>query len=304
MTAQVEPGIGILPAEPVRTSPLLTWPRWVWRFCRQKPLGAFGGFIVVSLVLVAVFAPWIAPYGYAEQVLTDRLQPPSRAHLFGTDNLGRDILSRVIYGARVSVIIGFGGMIIGTICATALGLTSAYAGGAFDKFFQRFVDVWQSFPGLILLIALVQVIGQGYLQIMLALGILGTAGPSRIVRSAVLVEKSKPYMEAGRTIGAGHSRLIRAYVLPNVLPIIIIGASLRVGAIILAEASLSFLGFGVAPPFPSWGQMLSYAGRNWMVHRPEIAFFPGLAITLAVFGFNVFGDALRDVLDPRLRGTR
>jgi peptide/nickel transport system permease protein len=210
----------------------------------------------------------------------------------------------VIYGARVSVVIGFGGMIIGTICATALGLTSAYAGGAFDKFFQRLIDVWQSFPGLILLIALVQVIGQGQIQIMLALGILGTAGPSRVIRGAVLVEKTKPYMEAGKTIGAGHSRLIRSYVLPNVLPIIIIGASLRVGAVILAEASLSFLGFGVAPPFPSWGQMLSYAGRNWMVHRPEIALFPGLAITLAVFGFNVFGDALRDVLDPRLRGTR
>jgi peptide/nickel transport system permease protein len=304
MTAQAKPQIGVLTAEPVRTSPLLAWPRWVLRFCRQKPLGAFGGFIVVALVLIAVFAPWIAPYGYAEQVLTDRLQPPSRAHPFGTDNLGRDILSRVIYGARVSVVIGFGGMLIGTVFATTFGLISAYAGGAFDKFFQRLIDIWQSFPGLILLIALVQVIGQGQLQIMLALGILGTAGPSRVIRSAVLVVKANPYMEAGKTIGAGHRRLIRSYVLPNVLPIIIIGASLRVGGIILAESSLSFLGFGVAPPYPSWGQMLSYAGRNWMVHRPEIAFFPGLAITLAVFGFNVFGDALRDVLDPRLRGTR
>jgi peptide/nickel transport system permease protein len=303
MAVQAEPGIGVSVVPRIR-SPLLTWPRQVARFCREKPLGAFGGFIVLSLVFVAAFAPWIAPYGYADQVLTDRLQGPSREHLFGTDNLGRDILSRVIYGARVSVVIGFGGMLIGTICATALGLTSAYAGGTFDKFFQRLVDVWQSFPGLILLIALVQVIGQGQLQIMLALGILGTAGPSRVVRSAVLVVKNNPYMEAGKTIGAGHTRLIRSYVLPNVLPIIIIGASLRVGGIILAESSLSFLGFGVAPPFPSWGQMLSYAGRNWMVHRPEIAFFPGLAITLAVFGFNVFGDALRDVLDPRLRGTR
>lgn len=303
MTVQAEPGVVVLAPESVR-NPLMVWPRRVARFCREKPLGAFGGFIVLALIVVAVFAPWLAPYGYAEQVLSDRLQGPSREHLLGTDNLGRDILSRVIYGARVSVMIGFGGMIIGTICATALGLTSAYAGGTFDKFFQRLIDVWQSFPGLILLIALVQVIGQGPLQIMLALGILGTAGPSRVIRGAVLVEKTKPYMEAGKTIGAGHSRLIRSYVLPNVLPIIIIGASLRVGAVILAEASLSFLGFGVAPPYPSWGQMLSYAGRNWMVHRPEIALFPGLAITLAVFGFNVFGDALRDVLDPRLRGTR
>jgi peptide/nickel transport system permease protein len=284
--------------------PLLAWLLAVRRFCREKPLGAFGGFLVLSLVAVAVLAPLIAPYGYAEQVLTDRLQGPSREHPFGTDNLGRDILSRVIYGARVSVVIGFGGMLIGTVFATTLGLMSAYAGGTFDKFFQRLIDVWQSFPGLILLIALVQVIGQGQFQIMIALGILGTAGPSRVVRSAVLVVKTHPYMEAGKTIGAGHARLIRSYVLPNVLPIIIIGASLRVGGIILAESSLSFLGFGVAPPFPSWGQMLSYAGRNWMVHRPEIAFFPGLAITLAVFGFNVLGDGLRDVLDPRLRGSR
>lgn len=284
--------------------PYITVPRTVWRFCRDKPLGAFGGFLVLSLVVVAVFAPLIAPYGYADQVLADRLQPPSSQHLFGTDNLGRDILSRVIYGARVSVIVGFGGMVIGTVMSAALGLLSGYAGGAFDKFFQRFIDVWQAFPGLLLLIALVQVIGQGQFQIMLALGILGTAGPSRVVRGAVMVVKENTYMEAGRTIGAGHLRMILAYVLPNVLPIIIIGASLRVGGLILAESSLSFLGFGVAPPFPSWGQMLSYAGRNWMVHRPEIAFFPGLAITLAVFGFNVFGDALRDVLDPRLRGSR
>jgi peptide/nickel transport system permease protein len=303
MTAQVEPTIGMVAAPPVR-SPMMAWAVWVRRFCREKPLGAFGGFIVLSLVVIAVFAPWIAPYGYAEQVLADRLQGPSREHPFGTDNLGRDILSRVIYGARVSVVVGFGGMLIGTIVATAFGLTSAYLGGAFDKFFQRLIDVWQSFPGLILLIALVQVIGQGPLQIMLALGILGTAGPSRVVRGAVLVVKANPYMESGKTVGAGHLRLIRSYVLPNVLPIIIIGASLRIGGIILAESSLSFLGFGVAPPYPSWGQMLSYAGRNWMIHRPEIAFFPGLAITLAVFGFNVFGDALRDVLDPRLRGSR
>jgi peptide/nickel transport system permease protein len=285
-------------------SPWLRMPRALWRFCAEKPMGAFGGFLVLSLVVIATFAPVIAPYGYADQVLTDRLQSPSRQHPFGTDNLGRDILSRVIYGARVSVIVGFGGMAIGTLMATTLGVLSAYAGGASDKFLQRFVDIWQSFPGLILLIALVQVIGRGQFQIMLALGILGTAGPSRVIRSAVLVVKANPYMEAGRTVGAGHLRMILAYVLPNVLPIIIIGASLRVGGLILAESSLSFLGFGVAPPFPSWGQMLSYAGRNWMVHRPEIAFFPGLAITLAVFGFNVLGDALRDVLDPRLRGAR
>jgi peptide/nickel transport system permease protein len=285
-------------------NPLVVWPRAIGHFCREKPLGAFGGFLVLFLVVVAALAPLIAPYGYADQVLTERLQGASRDHLFGTDNLGRDILSRVIYGARVSVVVGFGGMLIGTVFATSLGLASAYIGGAFDKFFQRFIDVWQSFPGLILLIALVQVIGQGQFQIMMALGILGTAGPSRVIRSAVLVVKTNPYIEAGKTIGAGHARLIRSYVLPNVLPFIIIGASLRVGGIILAEASLSFLGFGVAPPFPSWGQMLSYAGRNWMVHRPEIAFFPGLAITLAVFGFNVLGDGLRDVLDPRLRGSR
>ena len=279
-------------------------PAAVWRFCREKPLGAFGGVMVLLIVLAAIFAPVIAPYGYADQVLKDRLQGPSGAHPLGTDHLGRDILSRVLYGARVSVVVGFGGMLIGSLAATTLGVISGYVGGTFDKVFQRFVDVWQSFPGLLLLIALVQVIGRGQFQIMLALGILGTAGPSRVIRSAVMVVKANPYMEAGRTIGAGHPRMILTYVLPNILPIVIIGASLRVGGLILAEASLSFLGFGVAPPFPSWGQMLSKEGRNWMVHRPELALFPGLAITLAVFSFNVLGDALRDVLDPRLRGSR
>ena len=270
-------------------------------FIRRKPLGAVGALVILFFTLLAIFAPAIAPYDVGDQVLSERLQGISWKHPFGTDQLGRDVFSRVIFGARTSITIGFGALVIATLWATSLGVISGYFGGWFDLLFQRVIDVWQSFPGLILIIALVPALGGGTTGVMIALGITGGAATSRVIRSGTLSTKANQYIEAARLVGAGDLRILLRHVLPNILYLVIITASLRVGAFILAEASLSFLGFGVKPPTPSWGQMLTGAARNFMVFRPELAIFPGLAITVVVFGFNVFGDALRDVTDPRLR---
>lgn len=275
--------------------------RATWRFVRQKPLGAFGAFIVLVFIVTAVFAEQIAPYSATDQVLTDRLQGVSSDHIFGTDELGRDLFSRVVFGARTSVTIGFGALAISTVLATALGVISGYYGGPFDLVFQRLIDAWQAIPPLILIIAVAQTLGGDVFTVTLALGIVGGASSSRIMRAAALSAREQQYVEAARATGANDLRLVLRHVLPNVMYLIILTASLRIGAFILAESSLSFLGFGVEPPEPTWGQMLSGGSRNFMTYRPELALFPGLALTLVVFGFNVLGDALRDVTDPRLR---
>jgi peptide/nickel transport system permease protein len=277
--------------------------RLVWRFCRRKPLGALGGLIVVVLIAMAVFANWVAPYSYDETIRAARMKPPGVSYWMGTDNLGRDIFSRVVYGARVSVTVGFGTVLLATLLAATVGITSGYFGGPYDIAVQRFVDAWQSFPALVIVLSLMAVLGPGMMNVIFALGVLGAAGASRIIRGATLGITQNAYFEAARAIGCGHARIILRYVLPNVAGTIIILATIGLGAAILAESALSFLGFGVPPPYPSWGAMLSGSGRSFMYRAPWMAFWPGLAISLAVFGFNMLGDALRDVLDPRLRGT-
>jgi peptide/nickel transport system permease protein len=284
--------------------------RGLWTFTRRKPLGAFGGLLCVIMIVMGIFAgplwvlPGIAPHFYDQQVLAERLQGVSLAHPLGTDHLGRDILSRIIYGARTSVVIGFGAIAIAAVISTAVGVISGYYGGKIDTFLQRLVDIAMAFPGLILLIFLISVFGQGKEQITIGLGVLIAPGASRVIRSAVISIKSNQYFEAAKVLGANDLRILATYVLPNVFAIIIVGASIQIGMVILMEASLSFLGFGVNPPTPTWGRMLSMEGREYMVSSPGLAIWPGLAIAAAVFGFNMFGDALRDVLDPRLRGGR
>lgn len=281
------------------------------RFARRKPLGAFGGALVLGMIAAAVLAelqirfdvPLVAPYHYTDQVLTERLQGPSLEHWLGTDHLGRDIFSRVIFGTRTSAFIGFGAVAIASIISTVIGVVSGYYGGKIDTGIQRLVDIAISFPGLILLIFLISVFGQSKLQITIALGLIIAPLASRVVRGAVISIKHNLYIDAARALGANDLRILWHYILPNVFAIIVVGASIQVGAAILAESSLSFLGFGVSPPEPSWGRMLSSEGRQYMVSSPGLAIWPGLAIAMAVFGFNVFGDALRDVLDPRLRGA-
>ncbi len=286
--------------------------RLLWRFTRRKPLGAFGAFLVFAMIAMGVLAeiqtrfdiPVAAPYHPVnDQVLTERLEGPSLDHWMGTDQLGRDIFSRIVFGARTSIFIGFGAVLIASVLSASVGIVSGYYSGKTDTIIQRGVDVWLSFPGLIMLIFLISVFGQSKLSITVALGVIIAPIASRVVRGAVISIRNNLYVEAARTVGARDIRILWSYILPNVLAIIVVGISIQVGAAILVEASLSFLGFGVPPPEPSWGRMLSSEGRQYMTSQPGLAVWPGLAITLAVFGFNVFGDALRDVLDPRLRGS-
>jgi peptide/nickel transport system permease protein len=276
----------------------------VARFCRRKPLGAIGAVIVVGMLLMAVFAESIAPYDYDDTVRGARMKAPSAAHWLGTDNLSRDMWSRVVYGARVSVTVGFATIALVTLLATALGVSSAYFGGVYDLVLQRVVDAWLSFPYLIIILSVMAVLGPGLLNVILSLAVLGTATNSRVIRGATLALMESQYIEAARAMGCGHARIIVRHLLPNVAATIIILATIGLGAVILAESALSFLGFGVPPPYPSWGAMLSGSGRTYMFRAPWMAIWPGVAISLAVFGFNMLGDALRDVLDPRLRGGR
>jgi peptide/nickel transport system permease protein len=275
------------------------------RFARRKPLGFVGLLMVFTLIFMAVFAPQVAPYAPNKMNLKHTLEGSSSAHLLGTDGIGRDVFSRLVYGARISITVGFGAVAISSTGAATLGIVSGYFGGLFDKIFQRFVDAWQAMPGLVILITFMGVVSRMpnvniILAMAVAMGILGIAGTSRVIRSQVLMIKNGPFVEAARSMGAGDGRIMVYCILPNVFPLILVGATTALGGIILAEASLSFLGFGPAGK-PSWGQMLSVDGRQYMRAAPGLAVWPGIFIGMAVFGFNIFGDALRDVLDPRLR---
>jgi peptide/nickel transport system permease protein len=274
----------------------------LWQFAKHKPLGALGGLIVLVLLTLALFAPWIAPYKYDETIPGGRMKAPGAQFWMGTDNLGRDVFSRVVYGASVSVTVGFGAVLLANVLAALIGVTSGYFGGAYDICVQRVVDAWQSFPFLVVILSMMAVLGPGMVNLILALGVLGAAAGSRVIRGATISVMQNTYVEAARALGAGHLRIMLHYLLPNVAATIIILATIGLGAAILAESALSFLGFGVPPPYPSWGAMLSGSGRSFMYRAPWMAIWPGAAISLAVFGFNMLGDALRDVLDPRLRG--
>ena len=280
-----------------------TLVRVVLTFARRKPLGAIGGAIVLALLIMAVFAGQIAPHPYDQSVRGARMKPPSSQFWMGTDNLSRDVWSRVVYGARISITVGFATVALATLMATAIGVSSAYLGGAFDIVVQRVVDAWMSFPALVVILSLIAALGPGLPNLILALSILGAASASRVIRGSTLSVIANPYIEAARAIGAGHLRIVMLYVLPNVMGTILILATIGLGTVILAESALSFLGFGIPPPYPSWGAMLSGSGRSFMYYAPWMALFPCAAISLAVFGFNMLGDALRDVLDPRQRGS-
>jgi peptide/nickel transport system permease protein len=288
---------------PPRTA-VSRWALTLARFARHKPLGAVGAVIVVAMLVMTLFAEQIAPYAYDETIRGARMKPPSAAHWLGTDNLSRDMWSRVVYGARVSVTVGFATIALGIAVATTIGVSSAYFGGIFDLVLQRLVDAWLSFPYLIIILSVMAVLGPGRTNLIVSVAIIAAATNSRVIRSAALTVMQHQFVEAARAMGCGHARIILRHILPNVAATIIILATIGLGAVILAESALSFLGFGVPPPYPSWGGMLSGSGRSNMLRAPWMAIWPGVAISLAVFGFNMLGDALRDVLDPRLRGAR
>ena len=274
------------------------------RLVKTKPLGTVCGVVVLALILVAVFADVLAPYPYDEIRLMEILEPPSARHLLGTDNVGRDFLSRIIHGARVSLLVGLAATTISVVVAVLVGGVTGFLGGKVDLVVQRFVDAWIAFPGLLLLLTLMSVLGRGVLQIILVLGISGGIGSgSRVVRSAVIGIKENVYFEAGDAIGSTTWRMLTRHVLPNIAPPIIIVFSISIGGYILSAAALSFLGFGLPPDVPDWGGMLSREGRTYMEAAPRLALWPGLSLTLVVYSLNMFGDALRDLLDPRLRGS-
>jgi len=302
----LRPGSGVAPlaaSARARKSHSI-WVDTLIRLVRTKPLGLAGGIIILVLILMAIFAPLLAQYPPAEIHPRFKLIGPSGTWWFGTDNLGRDIFGRIVYGARVSLKVGFLAVLFSIVLATAIGVISGYFGGAIDTVVQRLVDAMIAFPGLILILLIVAIWGNTLNNVILALAFFGIAGNSRIMRGATLAVRNQTYMEAARAMGASHTRIILLHVLPNVAATAITLATLGLGAVILAEASLGFLGLGVPPPNPTWGNMLSGQARQFMVQAPWLAIFPGVFLSLAIFGFNMLGDALRDLLDPRLRGSR
>jgi peptide/nickel transport system permease protein len=282
-----------------------TRPRWRV-LIRRKPLGAISAVILCGLIATAALAPLIAPYdpyrfNLNERGLPIRLQPPDAKFFFGTDTHGRDVLSRIIYGARVSLIVGFLSVAIGTLAGTLIGLVSGYWEGSIDQALQRLVDTLMAFPGIVLALAVLSVFGQSLPNVILVIGLVIAPGASRVVRGTVLSVKHNTYVDAARAAGASSWRIILRHILPNVFAPILIIASVWLGNAIVIEAALSFLGLGTPPPTPTWGGMLSGEGRRSLETAPYLAIFPGLAISIVVLAFNMFGDAVRDLLDPRLR---
>jgi len=298
MTIAVETSIAKAPR---RRSPVAVF---IGRLFREKPLGAAGAVVFLLFLFCGLFADFLAPYGYNQISPLNRLKPPSWQFPFGTDNLGRDVLSRCLYGAQLSVIIGFCAAGIATIVSVMIGILSGYLGGRFDMIMQRLVDAWMSFPDLVVLIVVVSVVGPGLVPIICILGLLLGINGSRIIRGATISVRENMYVNAAQSMGATLPRILIRHILPNVMPPIIILFTTRVGFVILAESGLSFLGLGVPPPAPTWGGMLSGSGRTYMLQGPWLALAPGLCLTVVVYATNVFGDALRDLLDPRMRGSR
>jgi len=311
------------PGEPLIAKPSGPghWLRTIVRFCRRKPLGALGGLIVVAMIVIAVFVdtaiiggnrPLLAPEGYNDQHIQRASldQGSSWAHPFGTDDLGRDILSRVMYGIRISTLIGLGGVAFAAVLSLLLGTISGYFAGWIDTIVQRFVDVILSIPALILVIYVIIVFAaragpyERMFWIAAVVGFIVGVGATRVVRGAAISTAQNQYVDAARALGATNMRVVLQHVVPNVVPIVIVLATINVGTLVLAEAAISFLGYGVPSPFPSLGGMLNIAGSSQFRAHPMQAVWPGVAIFLFVYGFNMFGDALRDVLDPRLRGSR
>jgi len=291
------------PAAAIETPPVGTLGRTraLWATILRKPLGAAAVVVIGVIVLMAVFADVLAPYDPLDAKPEVRQAAPSWDHPFGTDDIGRDVLSRIIYGARISLWVGLLAVGIGTIVGMIIGLACGYWEGRLDLVTQRVMDAVQAIPGLVLALAIVSVLKPNTTNAMLAIAVVIIPGNSRIVRGAVLAAKQNRYVEAAQAMGGGHPRIIITHILPNVTaPILVIG-SIWLGNAILIEASLSFLGLGTQPPIPSWGLMLSSTGRAFMEQAPWLAIFPGLAISLAVLGFNLLGDTLRYAWDPKLR---
>ena len=283
------------------------WPRTrraVADFIRRRPLGAFGALLILVMIVAAVFAPVIAPYDPLQVSFKDLLLPPSGAHLVGTDAFGRDVFSRLIFGSQTALLVGFSASLVGSSVGLLLGVVGAFFGGRIDQLIQRSMDVLLSFPLIVLAIAVVAALGGGegkLSNVIIAITIPIIPRVARVIRSSALSVVAMPYIEAARSVGTGPGRIMFRHIVPNVFAPFIIMATAFLGQAILLEASLSFLGLGVNEPTPAWGLMLRGSGMQFLERAPWLAIAPGLAISAAVFGFNLFGDSLRDALDPRLR---
>ncbi|MFN3975414.1 MAG: ABC transporter permease [Dehalococcoidia bacterium] len=284
-------------------APRQTMQKALGRFIRQQPLGFTGAVLVIMLTLVAVLAPWLAPYGPKVATFPPYVPPGQQGFLLGTDNLGRDILSRVIWGARLSLYVGLTSVLVGITVGALWGVITAYFGGTLDASTQRVVDSLMAFPPIVLALGLMASLGQSVTNVIITLVLLLAPTAARTLRASALSVKAMPYIEAAHAIGCSHWRIIFRHILPNVVSPYIVLVSVNIGYAIVVEASLSFLGVGAPPDEPSWGGMIT-AGAKVLERAPWIALFPGAAISLTVFGFNLLGDAVRDSLDPRLRGTR
>ncbi|HUK41785.1 MAG TPA: ABC transporter permease [Candidatus Acidoferrales bacterium] len=277
------------------------YARAALRFARQRPLGAVGGGIIVMMILTALLAGVIAPFDPLTTDYGAMLQAPSWSHWFGTDSFGRDVLSRILYGARTALWIGFVSSLLGATLGAIIGVASAYFGGRIDLILQRFMDLLLSFPLIILALVVVSLLGSGMTNVILAITVPMVPRCALVVRSSALALREMPFVEAARALGFGPLHIILRHMLPNVMAPYLIMLTVFLGQAILLEASLSFLGLGVAEPQPAWGLMLRGAAVDFAERAPWMAIYPGLAISLSVFAFNLFGDSLRDALDPKLR---
>jgi peptide/nickel transport system permease protein len=275
--------------------------RFAVDFCRRQPLGTFGLAIVLVMFAAGAAAGWISPFDPEENDFNAMMEAPSWVHLLGTDQLGRDIFSRLVFGARTAMIVGFSAAFVGGAVGLVLGVASAYFGGWFDLIFQRVLDVLMAFPLIILALAVVSVFGTGVFNVIVAITIPLIPRCGRVVRASALAVREIPYIDAARALGFGHARIVLRHMVPNVVAPFLILLSAFVGQAILAEASLSYLGLGVQEPVPAWGLMLQGGAEEYATTAPWIAIFPGLAIVLTVLGISLFGDALRDAIDPKLR---
>ena len=275
---------------------------FIVRLVKEKPLSIVAGVVILLLILVAIFADVLAPFPHDEVNIVDRMQAPSNRYLLGTDQLGRDLLSRLVFGARISLTVGLAATAVNVVVAVLVGGVSGFFGGRLDLAMQRFVDAWMAFPGLLLLLTIMSLVGRGLPQIIVVLGVTGGIGGSRVVRGAVIGVKENAYFQAAEAIGGTRWRTLIHHVLPNIAAPVIIIFTINVGGVIISEAALSFLGFGLPISVPSWGGMLSREGREFMEVAPRLALWPGLCLTVVVYCLNMFGDAVRDLLDPRLRG--
>jgi len=286
---------------PGSLKPRLTFSGQVVKFVRTKPLGAAGAAVILLMMLVALFAGTLARYDPYQGDYALQFARPSAEHWLGTDEFGRDLLTRIMYGARIALFVGFTASFAGCTLGALLGVLSAYWGGTVELLLERLMDILLAFPQLILALAIASVLGPAVQNVVIAIAIPIVPRVARVVRAAALSVKEHPYVEAVQGLGASRRRIVLRHIVPNVMAPYLIMLTAQFGGAILAEASLSFLGLGAAEPTPSWGLMLSGSGASYAEKAPWIAVFPGVAISLGVFGFNLFGDSLRDALDPKLR---